>query len=42
LSRAVQSNAIGRDATVVFVHTGGAPIVFAQAAALAPSVPAPA
>ncbi len=42
LSHAVRSGAIGRDAAVVFMHTGGAPIVFTQAAALAPSVPAPA
>ncbi len=42
LSHAVRSGAIGREATVVFMHTGGAPIVFTQAGALAPSVPAPA
>ncbi len=42
LSHAVRSGAIGRDATVVFMHTGGAPIVFTQAGVLAPSVPAPA
>jgi 1-aminocyclopropane-1-carboxylate deaminase/D-cysteine desulfhydrase-like pyridoxal-dependent ACC family enzyme len=42
LSHAVRTGAISRDATVVFMHTGGAPIVFTQAAALAPPVPAPA
>jgi 1-aminocyclopropane-1-carboxylate deaminase/D-cysteine desulfhydrase-like pyridoxal-dependent ACC family enzyme len=42
LSAAVRSGAIGREATVVFMHTGGAPILFTQAAALAPPVPAPA
>lgn len=42
LSRAVRSGAVDRDAAVVFMHTGGAPIVFTQAEALAPRVPAPA
>ncbi len=42
LSHAVRSGAIGREATIVFMHTGGAPIIFTQAAALVPSVPAPA
>lgn len=42
LSHAVRSGVIGRDAAVVFMHTGGAPIVFTQASALAPSVPTPA
>ena len=42
LSEAVRSGAIGREATVVFMHTGGAPILFTQGAALAPPVPAPA
>jgi 1-aminocyclopropane-1-carboxylate deaminase/D-cysteine desulfhydrase-like pyridoxal-dependent ACC family enzyme len=36
LTRAVRSGMVDRAATVVFVHTGGAPIVFAHAAALAP------
>ncbi len=42
LSHAVRSGAIDREGTIVFMHTGGAPIVFTHAAALAPSVPAPA
>jgi 1-aminocyclopropane-1-carboxylate deaminase/D-cysteine desulfhydrase-like pyridoxal-dependent ACC family enzyme len=40
LSHAVRIGAIDRGATVVFLHTGGAPILFAQAGALAPAAPA--
>jgi 1-aminocyclopropane-1-carboxylate deaminase/D-cysteine desulfhydrase-like pyridoxal-dependent ACC family enzyme len=41
LTAAVRRGEIGRDATVVFIHTGGAPNVFLHADALAAPGPSP-